>query len=124
MMERTNPTPSKNSAFCDTFFNFMASNDCPVAAGNCLLHYRHSGKKETSQHVSTKLLQLLPESQKCYMMLSSWIVVMKKNLMPITNEAKILFIYSFPQIQDYIYHGCYDFDAITLKDLKIFSRLL
>ncbi len=31
---------------CNIFFNYVASAGWPIAAGNCLLHYMHSGKKK------------------------------------------------------------------------------
>lgn len=40
----------KDGAFqknCNTFFSYVAATGCPVAAGNVLLHYMHSGKKKT-----------------------------------------------------------------------------
>ncbi len=58
--------PNASQKVCNTFFNYVASNGNPVAAGNCLLYYMHSGKEKpqsmsphTSLHASSKHFKLV-----------------------------------------------------------------
>ncbi len=76
----------------------------PVAAGNYLLHYMHSGKKNNKERPYKPFLLLDCCDEK-----------------ELDNEeAKVLFFYSFlkEHINDYMHHGNYDFDSETLEDLK------
>ncbi len=61
----------------NTFFNYVASDEHPVAAGDCLLHNMHSGK-EKSEKMSHR--PSLLASRKHYRLLNFWNVTMKRNL--------------------------------------------
>ncbi len=105
---------------CNSFFNYVALSGCPIAAGDCLLHYMHSSKKKhhhmTPQSFYTcfqKALRAVKILDHCY----------EKELE--NTEFFIIFFYSFPKdhIQDYVHHGQHSFDNKTLKDLKNFFRV-
>ncbi len=113
--------PEAFHKFCNTFFNNVASAERPVVAGNCLLHYMHSGKKkpqsmspQTFYTGFQKAMHAAKQLDCCYFLDLD------------KDETKILIIYSFPKehIQDCVYHGNCDFNSETLKDLKIFPRSL
>ncbi len=101
----------------NSFFNYVASADCPITAGDCLLHYLRRGKKKpqnmTPQSFYTcfqKALRVVKLLDRCY----------EKDLND--DKAKIIFFYSFPKdhIQDYVRHGQRNFDNDTIEDLNNF----
>ncbi len=103
------------------FFNYLASNGRPIAAGDSLLHYLHSGKKKaytmSPQSFYTrfqKVLRAVKLLDHCY----------EKELDD--NKAKLVFSYAFHMnhIQDYVHHGQHNFDNEMIEDLKIFFKAI
>ncbi len=103
----------------DTFFNHVASTGCPVATGNCLLHYMYSGKKKP-QNMS--LQPFYTHFQNALHAVKLLDHCHEKDLD--NNKSKIIFFYSFPKehIQDHVYYSNCDFDSETLEDLQNFFQ--
>ena len=101
------------------FFNFLASDGRPIAAGDALLHYLRSGKKKAS-HVSPQ--SFYTRFQKALRAVKVLDRHYEKELDD--DEAKIIFLYAFPndQIQDYVHHGQRNFDNETIEDIKNFFQ--
>ncbi len=108
----------KSDAFhkiCNTFFNHIASAGCPVVAGDCLLHYMHSGKKKPATMSHQSFLTCFEKELHAMKLLDCCYEKERHN-----EDAKILFFYSFPKdhIQDCVYHSQCNLDDDTLEDLK------
>ncbi len=102
----------------DSYFDEDASARYPIAAGNFLLHYMCSGKKNLKPCL---LKPFTPASRKLCRQLNSLTIVMKKKLMMTKPRSSS---YSFPKedIQNYVYHGNCVFKQETLEDLKNFFQ--
>ncbi len=97
----------------NTFFNYVASDGCPVAAGNCILHYMHSGNKKPKSRSPQTFLTCFQKALHAVKLLDYCYKKEHEN-----NKAKI------PQdpICEYRLHDQHDFDTNTMEDLKNFFK--
>ncbi len=101
------------------FFNSLASDGRPIAAGDALLHYLRSGKKKASQISPQSFYTRFQKALRAVKVLDRHY---EKELDD--DEAKIIFLYAFPndQVQDYVHHGQRNFDNETIEDIKNFFQ--